>query len=84
MNRVPLRMREIEQALKACMQPVEARCARGDDGSLTIHLQLQGQQLVVVGVKKDDLYDVQSVHMLGKALLDEVRAVFSMNNTARG
>lgn len=84
MSRLPLRAREIEQALNECMQPVNARCAREDDGSLTIHLQLQGQQLVVVGVKKDDLYDVQSVYMLGQALLDEVRAVFSMSNAARG
>lgn len=62
------------------MCPVEARCVREDDGTLTVHLGLAGQQLVVVGVKKDNLYDVESVHILGQALLDEVRAVFSMNS----
>ncbi|MBD9484111.1 hypothetical protein IB229_14095 [Pseudomonas sp. PDM14] len=80
MSRVPLRAREIEQALQACMHPVQVRCVREEDGTLTVHLELSGQQLVVIGVKKDDLYDEASVHILGQALLAEVRAVFSMNS----
>lgn len=43
MSRVPLRAREIEQALQACMHPVQVRCVREEDGTLTVHLELSGQ-----------------------------------------